>query len=56
MLAEAKSEVRKQESRAEFLDHSLRDLQRQLNSNRLEIYWINQGCEESEREQAKVRE
>ena len=37
MLAEAKSEVRKQECRADFLDSSGRDLQRQLDSNRLEI-------------------
>ena len=36
-LAEAKSEVRKQECRGDFLDSSVRDLQRQLDSNRLEI-------------------
>ena len=43
MLAEAKSEVRKQECRADFLDSSVRDLQRQLDSNRLEIYCTSQG-------------
>ena len=37
MSAEAKSEVRKQDCRADFLDSSVRDLQRQLDSNRLEI-------------------
>ena len=35
------SEVRKQESRADFLDSSVRDLQRQLDSNHLEILCTN---------------
>ena len=56
MLAEAKSEVRKQECRAEFLDSSVRDLQRQLDSNLLEIYCANQGYEESRKEQARLHE
>ena len=43
MLAEAKSEVRKHESRADYLDSSVRDLQRQLDFNRLEISCTNQG-------------
>ena len=51
MLAEAKSEVRKQESRTDFLDSSVRDLHRQLDSNRLEIHCINQGHKESRQEQ-----
>ena len=38
MLEEPKSEVRKQECRADFLDSSVRALQRQLGSNRLEMY------------------
>ena len=38
MHAEAKSEVRKRESTADYLDSSVRDLQRQLDSNRLELY------------------
>ena len=46
-LAEAKSEVRKQECRADFLDSSVRDLQKQLDSNRLEICCTYQGYEES---------
>ena len=45
LLAEAKSEVRQQECRAEFLDSSVRDLQ-----SRMEIYCTNQGCEESPKE------
>ena len=49
-------EVRKQECRADFLDSSVRDLQRQLDFNRLEIYCTNQGYEESRREQAQLHE
>ena len=56
MIAEAKSEVRKQECRADFLDSSVRDLQRQLDSNRLEIYCTNQGYEQSRKEQARLHE
>ena len=56
MLADAKSEVRKQECRADFLDSSVRDLQRHFDSNRLEIYCTNQGCEESRKEQARLYE
>ena len=56
MLAEAKSEVRKQECRAHFLDSSVRDFQRQLDSNRLEIYCTNQGHEESRKGQVRLHE
>ena len=56
MLAEAKSEVRKQEWRADVLDSSVRDLQRQLDSNRLEINCTNQGYEEYRKEQARLHE
>ena len=56
MLAEAKSEVRKQECRADFLDSSVRDLQRRVDSNRLEIYCTNQGNEESRKEQVRLHE
>ena len=56
MLAEEKSDVRKQERRADFLDTSLRDLRRQIDSNRLEIYCTNQGYEESRTDLAKFRE
>ena len=54
MLAEAKSELRRHESRADYLDCSVRDLQRQLDSNRLEIYCTNQGCEESQKSRPDV--
>ena len=56
MLAEAKSEVRKQECRADSLDSSVRDLQRQRDSNRLETYCTNQGFEESRKEQARLHQ
>ena len=56
MLAEAKSGVRKQKCRAYFLDTSVRDLQRQLDSNRLEIYFTNQDFEESRKEQGRFQE
>ena len=56
MLAEAESEVRKHGSRADFLDSSVRDLQRQLESDRLEIYCTNQGYQESRREQDRFHE
>ena len=56
MLAEAKSEVRKHESRADYLDTSGRDLQRQLDSNRLGIYCTNQVYEETRKEQARLHE
>ena len=54
LLAEAKSEVRRHESRADYLDSSVRDLQRQLDSNRLENYCTCQGYEESRKEQARL--
>ena len=56
MLAEVKSEVRKQESSADSLDSSVCDLQRQLDSNRLEICCTNQGHGESRKEQARLHE
>ena len=56
MLSEGKSEVRKQECRADFLDISVRDLQRQLDFNRLETYCTDQGNEESRKEQARLHE
>ena len=55
MLAEAKSEVRKHEIRTDYLDSTVRDLQR-LDSNRLEISCTNQGYEESRKEQARLHE
>ena len=54
MLAEAKSEARKQECRADFLDCSDRDLQRQVDSDRVDIYCTNQGYEETRKGQARL--
>ena len=50
--------MRKQECRADFLDSSFRDLQRerQLDANRLEICCANQGFEEPRKEQARLHE
>ena len=48
--------MRKQECIADFLDNSVRDLQRQIDSNRLEIYCTKQGFEESRKEQARFHE
>ena len=56
MLAEAKSGVRKQVCRADCLDNSVRDLQRQFHSTRLEIKSTNQGHEESRKEQARLHQ
>ena len=55
-LQKQKSDVRMQESRADCLDSAVRDLQRHLDSNRLEIYCTNQGDEESRREQSRLHE
>ena len=41
LLSEAKSEVRKQECRADFLDCAIRVLQRQIHSSRMEIDHTN---------------
>ena len=48
--------MRKQRCGADFLDSSVRDLQRQLDSDRLDIYCTNQGHEESRKEQAILHE
>ena len=56
LLAEAKSEVLKQECRGDFLDCSLRELQRQCHSSRMDIDHTNLGYETSRREQARLHE
>ena len=53
-LAEAKSEILKQECKVDTLD--TRELQRQAYSNRLETDCVNYGYEESRREQARLHE
>ena len=55
-LAEARAEVMKQECSADFLDCSVRELQRQIHSSRWKIDHTNQGYETSRREQARLRE
>ena len=56
LLSEARSEVLKQECRADFLDCSIRELQRQMHSSRMEVDHTNLGYETSRREQARLHE
>ena len=56
LLSEARSEVLKQECRADFLDCSMRELQRQIHSSRTETDHTNLGYETSRREQARLHE
>ena len=56
LLAEAKSEVFRQECRADFLDCCTRELQRQIHSSSMEIDHTNLGDETSRREQARLHE
>ena len=56
LLSEARSEVLEQECRADFLDCSIRGLQRQIHSSRMEIDHTNLGYETSRREQARLHE
>ena len=56
LLGEGKSEILQQECRAEFGDRTSRELQRQIESNRIEIYHTNYGYETSRREQARLHE
>ena len=56
MLAEAKSEIMKQECKVDSLNTCLRELQRQAHSNRLQTDNVNYGYEESRREQVRLQE
>ena len=56
MLAEAKSEILKQECKVDSLNTSIREFQRRAHSNRLEMDYVNYGYEESRREQARLHE
>ena len=56
LLAEAKSEILKQECEVDSPDTSIREFQIQAHSNRLEIYYVNYGYEEFRREQARLHE
>ena len=55
-LSEAKAEILNQECRADFADRSIRELQRQIQSNHMEIDHPNLGYEQSRREQARLHE
>ena len=55
-LAEAKSEILKQECKVDTLNTCIRELQRQAHSNRLELDSVNCVYEESRREQARLHE
>ena len=55
-LAEAKSEILKQECKVDTLDPCIREFKRQAHSNRLELDSLNCGYEESRREQARLHE
>ena len=56
MLAEAKSEIMKQECKVDSLNTWIRELQRQAHSQRLELDDANCGYEESRREQIRLEE
>ena len=56
LLAEARSEVLQQECRADFLDCSIRELQRKIHFSRTKIDHTNLGYETSRREQARLHE
>ena len=55
-LSEVRSEVLKQENRADFLDCAIRELRRQIHSSRMETDHTNLGYETSRREQARLHE
>ena len=56
MLAEAKSEIMKQECKVDSLNTCIRELQRQAHSQRLELDDVNCGYEDSGREQVRLEE
>ena len=54
LLAEAHSEILKQECKVDTLNTCIREFQRQAHSNRLGMDDVNYGYEESRREQARL--
>ena len=56
LLADAKSEILKQECKVDTLNICIREFHRQAHSNRLEMDSVNCGYEESRREQARLHE
>ena len=56
MLAGARSELMKQECKVDTLNTCIRELQREISSQRLELEDAHCGCEESRRDQVRVQE
>ena len=56
LLAEAKSEIFKQECKVDSLNTCIREFQRQAHSNLLEMDYVKYRYEESRREQARLHE
>ena len=56
LLSQAKTEIMKQECRADFAQCSIRKLKRPIQSNRMEIDHTNLGYEQSRREQVRLHE
>ena len=56
MVAEANSEILKQDCKVDTLNPCIRELERQAHSNRLELDSVTCGYEESRREQARLHE
>ena len=56
LLAEARSELMKQEKKVEYLATCTSELQRQTYSQRLEVEDAKSGYEESGREQVRLQE
>ena len=54
LLAEAKSEILKQECKVDTLNTCMREFQRQVHSNRLEMDYVNCRYEESRRKQGQT--
>ena len=55
-LAEAKSEILKQECKVDTLNTCIREFQRRAHSHRLELDNVHCGYEKSRREQARLHE
>ena len=55
-FSEAKAEIMTQECRAEFADSNIRELHRQIQSQRMEIDHAKIGYEQSRRDQARLHE
>ena len=56
LLAEARSELMKQEDKVESLNTCISELQQQTHAQRLELEDTHVGCAESRREQVRLQE